>query len=541
MAFSCRHPWKVASVVGAAAAGAVLVLVTRGSQFLPPFNEGSAQVNLILPPSVSVDTGDAFAKRLERIVGEVPGVADFGRKTGRAEGDEHTHGVNISEVIVTFDPESGRTREDVLADIRARLAEEFPGVATAVEQPLAHLLSHLLSGVNAQVAIKVFGPDLPTLREFAGEIEAAIRPIRGVTDLFVEPQVLVREAAVRLRREDLARRGLTAEQVAEVVDLGLEGEEVSRLVVGQIPHPIVMRLRPEDRADLGSLRDLPLRSPSGERVLLSEVADVDWSFTPNNLNRENLSRRIVVQHNVQERSLGEVVEDVERALAPIRARLATRPGTSLKISGQFEAQREAERRLVLLSLLALAAMFAILLGHYRSANLAAQVLASIPMALIGGVAALVLTGQVVSVAALVGLVALSGIAARNCILLVDHYLHLVREENAPFGVEMVLRAGKERLVPVLMTALCTGIALVPIALTPGEPGRELLYPVATVILGGLVSSTLLDILVTPGLFLALGRRAAAAHGARREPRDRIAEELVEEAAGDGAHVAPPTR
>jgi Cu/Ag efflux pump CusA len=258
------------------------------------------------------------------------------------------------------------------------------------------------------------------------------------------------------------------------------------------------------------------------------------------VNRENASRRVVVQHNVAGRSLGEVVADVERALEPVRARLAGMPGYSIRLSGQFEAQREAERRIVLLSLLSFAAMLFLLWGHYRSLNLAAQVMTSIPMAMIGAVAVVVATGQTVSIAVLVGLVALAGIAARNSILLLDHYLHLVRAERQPFSVATIVRAGQERAIPVLMTALATGIALVPIALTPDEAGRELLYPVATVILGGLVSSTILDLLVHPGLFLAVGRRAALAHAGRHEPRDRAEEALIEDLGPEGSALVGPS-
>jgi CzcA family heavy metal efflux pump len=527
MDLSCRQPWRISAVVGALAVASLFVLGTRGSQFLPPFNEGTAQINLILPPGASLDTSDEFGSRLERVIADVPGVAGLGRKTGRGEGDEHAEGVNTSEVIVTFDPRADRSREEIIGDMRDRIAEEFPGVASAVEQPLAHLLSHLLSGVNAQVAIKVFGPDLEVLRQIATEIEAAVKGVDGVKDLIVEPQVLMRQVDVRPRREDIARRGLTVERIAELVELALEGGELSRMVVGQVAYPIVLRLRAEDRSDLDRIEELALHEPEGGRVVLSEVADVELTWTPNNINRENVSRRIVVSHNVQGRSLGEVVRDVERALGPVREGLAGRPGYSIRLSGQFEAQQEARQRLALLSALALATMFFILVGHYRSLNLAWQVMAKIPMAGIGAVLFIVATGQTVSIATIVGLIALAGIAARNSILLIDHYLHVMREERMPFGREMVLQAGKERLVPVLMTALCAGIALVPIVLTPDRPGRELLYPVATAILGGLISSTLLDIIVTPGLFLAFGRRAAEAHVAHREPRDRVEEDLLE--------------
>jgi Cu/Ag efflux pump CusA len=445
--------------------------------------------------------------------------------------------VNTTEVIVSFDPASGRSREETIADIRSRLAAEFPGAASEVEQPLAHLLTHLLSGVNAQVAIKVFGPDLDRLREVANEVREAVQSIPGVVDLYVEPQVLVRQVEVVPRRADLAARGVPVERVARTVELGLEGAEVSRLSVGSVAYPIVLRLAERDRGDLPALRDLPIEAAGGGTIRLSEVADVGTTWTPNDVNRESASRRVVVQHNVQGRALGDVVRDVERALEPIRRELAATPGYTIRLSGQFEAQQEASRRLVWLSAFAFAAMFFILFAHYRSFNLALQVMASIPMAMIGAVAYVVATRQTVSIAVLVGLISLAGIAARNGILLIDHYLHVLREQGLPFGVPMILLAGKERLIPVLMTALCTGIALVPIALSPDKPGRELLFPVATVIVGGLLSSTLLDILVRPGLFLVFGRRAAMAHVAHRERRDRVAEELAEELAGHGGAPA----
>jgi len=537
MAFSCAHPWGVVAVTGALAAAGVLVLATRGSEFLPPFNEGSAQVVMSLPPGASLETADAFGRRLENLLMEIPGIASVGRTTGRGEGDEHAEPVSLSHGTVAFDPDSGRSRQEVIGDIRRRLAEEFPGVPTEVEQPLAHLLSHMLSGVNAQVAIKIYGPDLQRLRELAQQAQGAIEGVPGVVDLYVEPQVLVRRVEVRPRRDDLARRALTVEDLTLTVEHALEGGEIDRLLVGQISIPVVLRLRSEDRSDLTRIGRLFVTGAGGASALVEEVADVVLSWTPTTVKREGVSRRIVVQHNVQGRSLGEVVADVDKALEPMRSRLEA--GYSIRIAGQFEAQQEAAKRIVLLSAFALLAMFFILYTHYHSANLALQVLASIPMAIIGAVVAVVVTGQTVSIAVLVGVVSLAGIAARNCILLVDHYLHLMREEGRPFSVETILRAGKERLVPVLMTALTAGIALVPIALTPDQPGRELVYPVATVILGGLVSSTLLDLLVTPGLFLVLGRRAVERHRLHRPGRDRVEIELIEDLGLSGPPPSAP--
>ena len=526
--FSMTHAMPILSMLICTVLIGIFVLATRGSQFLPSFNEGTAQINMFLPPESGLKTSDEFGRRLEQVLMAVKGVKNVGRRTGRAEGDEHAEGVNATEAIITLDPGSGRSREEILDEIRHKLADEFPGIATGVDQPLAHLLSHLLSGVNAQVAIKVYGPDLHVLRRTAQEIEAALKPIAGVTDLYTQPLVLIDKIAVEPRREQLAQAGLTVKDVAEVFELGGGGEEISRMSVGQVSFPIIVRLAEKDRQNLDSWRNLHLRGASGERVVLSDVAEVKLVKTPNNISRENVSRRAVVQHNVAGRSLGEVVADVEKALEPIRRKLAATPGYSIRVSGQFEAQAEATRLITILSAISLAAMFLILFMHFRSINLSLQVLLSIPMAFVGAVAYIVLSGQTMSVATLVGLISLGGIAARNAILLLDHYLHLMREEKQSFSQEMIIRAGQERMVPVLMTALCSGIALVPLALSPDQPGREILYPVATVIIGGLISSTLLDFLVTPGVFWTFGRRDAERIAATPHHLDKAAEEIARE-------------
>ena len=517
--FSMKHPIGIAATVGSLTVVGLLILATTGSEFLPPFNEGSAQVNLVLPAGTSLETSDAFGRRLERVVLDVDGVAHVGRRTGRAEGDEHTMDVNVTEMIVSFDPDSPRTRAEVLHDIRDGIAQEFPGVPASSEQPLAHLLSHLLSGVTAQVAIKVEGPDLAVLQGIAKSIEQAVGSVDGVTDLMVQQTKLTARIEVQPRRADLGRHGLRVSDIAETVELALEGEEVSRLIKGEFSYPIIVRLRPEDRRDLHALGALRVRGRDGRTLALEDVADVKEGYTVNFVKRENQTRLIAVQHNVEGRSLGEVVTDVEKALEPIRAKLP--PGYALRVSGQFEAQEQATRIITLLSLVSLLIMFLVLFAHFRSVNLTLQVLLNIPAAFLGAVAMIIITGQTLSVATLVGLVALGGIASRNGILLIDHYLHLMREEGAGFSPEMIVRAGRERIVPVLMTALTSGVALVPLVLSPGEPGRELLYPVASAIVGGLLSSTLLDVLLTPGVFLVFGRKAAEAHLAHYDPQ-RIA-------------------
>lgn len=497
--FSIRNSTAIlaVSVIVLVAAGAWVS--TLGRTFLPPFDEGAAQVNLLLPPDTGLATSDAYGRRLEQVVGSIDGVASIARRTGRATGDEHAMPVSVNEAIVQFDPASTRSRDEILEEIRDRLEHEFPGVATATEQPLAHLLSHLLSGVTAQVAIKISGPDLVVLREAAKEVEQAISGIDGVRDLYVEPQVLIDQVLVRPNRSVLAREGIDVVEVAETVELAMGAEEVSRFQVGRITYPIKVSLQEEDRGNLDAIGALYLRRDSGGLARLEDVAQVALTKTPNNIQRENVQRRIVVQHNVAGRALNEVVADVERALQPIRDRLAATPGYGVRVSGQFEAQQAATRAISLLGAAALVLMVVILFSHFRSLRIALLVLATRPFALVGGAVLLAATGQDLSVAALVGFIALLGIASRNAILLVDHALHLMRDDGAQFDEALLVRAGQERIVPVLMTALTSGIGLLPLALSAGEPGREILYPVATVILGGLVTNTMLDFLVVPGL------------------------------------------
>ncbi|MCK6474423.1 MAG: efflux RND transporter permease subunit [Planctomycetes bacterium] len=536
--FSIKYLMHLIAALGALVLVCLALFASRGSSFLPEFNEGSAQVNLVLPPDTSLETSNEFGLRLEKVLMEIDGIQHVGRRTGRAAGDEHAMPVSLTETIVTFDQASPRPRNEIIEEIRERLAHEFPGVAASTEQPIAHLLSHLLSGVTAQVAIKIYGPDLDQLRRTAKEVETAIKKVDGVRDLYIEPQILIDQVEVRPYREALARFGLNVEDVANTVELAMGGEEVSRMQEGQVSYPITVRLKQENRRTPDDLKNLYLRKGKSEKILLSDVADVRISKTPNLINRENMQRRVVVQHNVGGRSLGEVVADVQAELAPIMSELAAKPGYSIRISGQFEAQEEATRMIFALSFASLAAMFLILFLHFRSANLAIQVLVSLPMAFVGAVGYVVLSGQVLSIATLVGLIALGGIAARNGILLLDHYLHLMQEEGQPFSTEMIVRAGQERMVPVLMTALCSGIGLVPLALTPDQPGREILYPVATVIIGGLLSSTLLDFLVRPGLFWTFGRKEAERLAKEYEPSEEDATALKRILA-KGVPPAPP--
>lgn len=500
---------RVWAIVVSLAVVAGVVLATRPRQFLPAFNEGAAQVNLILPAETTLEESDRYGRRLEEVLVGIRGVKSVGRRTGRAEGDEHVDGPNVTEAVVTFDEGAGRRREELIEEMRAAIARELPGPAASVEQPLAHLLSHLLSGVNAQVAVKVYGDDLEVLRRATADIAGALQSVPGVRDLYAEPHTLVEDVEVRPDERLCAASGVAPDDVKETVEIALAGETWGE------GRPVAVRLRGPGSPGLDAVRDLPVRAAGGALLRVRDVASVATGRVRTQVLRENGVRRAAVQFNVAGRPIDATVADAARVLAPIRDRLAA-SGCTLVLSGQFEAQQSAARRIAVFAALALAAMAALLFAHFRSANLALQALLAIPAAVAGGAAAVVLTRQPVSVATLVGLVSLGGIATRNAILLLDHYLHLMRDEGVPFGPDLLLRAGRERMVPVLMTALCTGIGLVPLALAPDQPGRELLYPVATVILGGLASATLFEFLLTPALFWLFGRSPAERLAARRD-------------------------
>jgi len=515
---SVRYPAPILIAVAAAVAVSVGVVTQLGRDFLPPFNEGCVQVNVLLPPGTSLDTSNAIAGMVDERIKKVKGVLNFGRRTGRAELDEHAEGVNASEIIISFDAHSGRGREEVLEELREELTQ-VPGVVVSVEQPLAHLISHMLSGVKAQVGIKLYGDDLDVLRRTAEQMKASIADVPGVKDLMVEQQVEIPQLQIKLKRDKLMQYGLTADEINEFIETAMNGKTVSEIVQGERKFDLVVRLDDPYRVDVDALRRLSINLKAGGRVPLETVADVVQGSGPNTINRENVRRRIIIQCNTAGRDLNGVVLDIQKRLAPIQAALPT--GYFLEYGGQFESQQQATRMIGVLSLVSLAGMFLALYTLFRSTNLALQVLAALPMAAIGSVAALVLTHQSLTVASMVGFISLSGIASRNGILLIAHYLHLVRHEGERFTPEMVERAGRERVAPMLMTALTAGIALVPLVLAAGEPGKEILYPVATVILGGLISSTLLDFFVHPALFWCFGRAQAEKEMAAAE-RDELA-------------------
>lgn len=503
--FSLAFPGLNLTMTLIAVALAGLFVVNLERDFLPPFNEGSIQLNVVLPPGTSLATSNSINRTVEQRLLEIPDIDSFVRRTGRAELDEHAEGVNMSEYILELDPDSPRGREAQLEEIREAMAE-IPGIVTAVEQPIAHLISHMLSGVKAQIGIKIYGDDLDVLRRKAGQMKSAISKVPGVTDLMVEPQVIIPQLRIELDHDRLLLNGLTANDVNEFIETAMNGQVVSEVLIGQRQFDLLIRLDERHRENIGRLRRLTIELPDGGKIPLESVARIYESGGPNTVNRENVRRRIVLQCNVSERGVVDVVEEIQTAVAPIVDSLDE--GYFVEFGGQFESQQSATRIIGLLFLVSMIGVFLVLFTMFRSVNLSLQVMAALPMAFIGSVVALVLTGQTLTVASMVGFISLAGIASRNGILLLNHYLHLVEHEGEDWTKQMIVRAGLERLAPVLMTALTSGIGLVPLVLSAGQPGKEILYPVATVILGGLVSSTLLDFFVHPALFWLFGLKEA---------------------------------
>ncbi|OAN55966.1 multidrug transporter AcrB [Paramagnetospirillum marisnigri] len=498
--WSFAHPRKViipAVILVAVAAASVPFL---GRTFLPPFNEGTVTVNLLLPPGTSLSESNRIGSIAERLILGVPEVLSTGRRTGRAELDEHAEGVHYTEIDVDLKP-SRRGREAILADLRSQMAR-IPGVNVNIGQPISHRLDHLLSGVRAEIAVKIFGDDLDTLRSLAEEARGRMAGVAGITDLQVEKQVLIPQLQLRLDRAEAKKYGLTLDQLTETLEAALNGKTVSQVREGQRSFNVVLRLAEDWRSHTADFGQILVDTPAG-KVPLALLAEVVETKGPNVIHRDNMQRRIVVLANTQGRDMAAIIADVQTQLAAIKLP----QGAYISYEGQFKSQQEAARLIALLALASLSGVFLVLYSHFGSARLALVIMGNIPMALVGSVAAIWLTDQTMSVASLVGFVTLSGIAARNGIMKVSHYLHLMRNEGESFGPDMVLRGSLERLTPVLMTALVAALALVPLVVAGGEPGKEILHPVAVVIFGGLMSSTILDTILTPVVFLAVARKA----------------------------------
>lgn len=488
----------VVALIAAGVMAAIALAAQLPRAFLPAFNEGTILVSVIYNPGISLAESDRLGRIAETLVMDIDEVESVGRRTGRAELDEHAEGVHVSEIDIDL-RRSDRSREQVYAEIRSQLSV-LPATI-GIGQPISHRLDHMLSGVRAQIALKIFGEDLDRLRTLAASMRQRLANVSGLVDLQVEKQVLIPQLQVVPDYGRAALYGVTPPELTTTLADLTNGRTVSQIIEGNRRFDVVMRLSDEDRSTAG-LGEALVSTPRGY-VPLKRLADVKESEGPNQILRENQQRRIIVSANGDgERDMAAIVADIRRIIEDVEMP----PGYIVRLEGQFQAQEEATRTIGLLSIISLALIFLVLYSRYSSGMLAAIVLTNIPLGLIGSVAALWIAGLPFSVASLIGFITLAGISARNGILKVSHYINLALYEGESFGKSLVVRGSLERMAPVLMTAVSAGLALVPLIIAADEPGREILHPLAVTIFGGLISATLIDAVLTPLLFLKFGRR-----------------------------------
>lgn len=551
--FTLRHAYAILAIVSVLVVLSITSIVWMGGEFLPAFNEGTLTINVQTEPGTSLSESNRVARQIESLLLDVPEVLSVSRRTGRAELDEHAEGVNSSEIDVRLlrheQPKpgrfygalrlvpivhlwgvdyQGRSREQVLADVRDKVAS-VPGVKVNIGQPISHRLDHIMSGVRAQIAVKIFGPDLRELRIVAQEVQEQMANIKGVVDLLVEPQMEISQLRLRVKHLEAARYGLSPGDIAEMLETAYKGRTVSQIMDDDRYFDMVVWFDEASRSDPDEINKTILDTPSGRKIAIGDVAEILDTTGPNTLNRENVQRRIAVSCNVQGRDLASVVHDIKRSLTPLEDSLHELPGDyRMELGGQFEAQQQANLRLAVLGSFAVFGVFLLLCKALQSWIAALQVLANIPLAAMGSVIALLLTNwpewdalqsaqwwqwpriwieaTSLSVAHWVGFITLIGIVSRNGIMMISHYIHLMKYEGERFDEKMIIRGSLERLAPVMMTAMTSFIGLLPLLFGNGQTGKEILYPLAVVVFGGMLASTILDQIVTPALFFKFGGR-----------------------------------
>ena len=489
--------YAFASVIVAAAS-----VPFMASSFLPPFNEGTLLIGLRLNPGVSLSESAGVASQAEKLVRQVPEVTYVGRRSGRAELDEHAEGVHVSELDVGFKPagDLDRSMAEIQADIRSRLVN-LPA-AIAIGQPISHRIDHMLSGVRSQIAFKIFGDDLDVLRSQADLLRSKLAGIEGLVDLEIEKQVLAPQIKVRIDYDKAAQYGVSTSQIMATLQGMVEGERLSQIIEGNRRFALVIKL-PDSARNLEGLADILIDTPNG-KIPLSKIASIEDGDGPNQISRDGGKRRIVLSANASKRALSDIVADIRAVISN-----QTLPeGYFITLDGQFKAQEEASKVIGLLSIGSFLLMFAVLNNRYKSMRLSLMIMSNIPLAMVGAVIGLWISGQPLSIAALIGFITLAGISVRNGILKISHYLNLMQSEGELFSLAMIIRGSIERLSPVLMTALVTAFALAPLLFEAERPGTEILHPVAVVIFSGLISSTLLDTFLTPVMFWLYGKKAS---------------------------------
>jgi len=494
------HPHVITASSAALLVLAAFAATQMGTGFLPEFHEGSLTVQANTLPGTSLAKSDEIGRRVEQILLSQPEVVATARRTGRAELDEHVQGVEAAEIDVGL-RDTTRPRAELLADLR-RGFSTLPGTNVTIGQPISHRIDHMLSGTRANIAVKVFGDDLATLRRLGEHVRDAMSGVQGVVDLSLEQQMDVPFVRFVLNRSAIARYGLRADDVAEAIEASFAGATVGRIFDRGAAFDLVVKFDQSSSADFERIADLPIDTPGGAPVPIRLLADVRREEGANMILRENVQRRIVISANVAGRDLGRVIDDLQAAVAQAVPMPA---GYRVEYGGQFESQQSASRRLLVLGIGVVAGLFMLLVLAFGKARDAILVMVNLPLALIGGVAGVFLAGGVLSVASMIGFITLFGIATRNGIMLVSHIQHLMTEEGVTDFRAAVERGAHERLVPILMTAMAAGLALIPLALGGGKSGSEIQTPMAIVILCGLTTSTLLNMLVVPALYLRYAR------------------------------------
>lgn len=490
------RPTLVIGISVALLVAAVAATTRFGTAFLPEFHEGSLTISVNTLPGTALDKSNEIGTRVEQILLAQPEVVATARRTGRAELDEHVQGVEAAEIDVGL-RESTRPREELLAELR-RSFTGLPGTNVAIGQPISHRIDHMLSGTRANIAVKIVGDDLVTLRRLGESVRAVVQGIDGAADVSLEQQTDIPFVRFILNRPAVARYGLKVQDVADAIETSFAGTTVGRVFDRGVAFDLVVKLDPTSAVDFERIADLPIHTPTGETVPIRVVADVRRETGANMILRENVQRRIVVSSNVAGRDLGGVVADIQQAVGE---QVAMPSGYHVEYGGQFESQQSATERLLVLGGVAIAGVFVMLVLAFGRARDALLVMVNLPLALLGGVVGVFLAGGVLSVASMIGFITLFGIATRNGIMLVSHIRHLMEEEGVTNLREAVERGARERLVPILMTAMAAGLALIPLALAAGESGSEIQTPMAIVILCGLITSTLLNMFVVPTLYL----------------------------------------
>jgi Cu/Ag efflux pump CusA len=479
----------------------VFVFFTFGRDFLPPFNEGSMTVNVITVPGISLDESKKIGKKAEHLLLSLPEIEKVGRRTGRGELAEHTFGVNVSEIDVPFTLDE-RSRDEFLAEVR-HILSDLPGVSIEVGAPITHRINHMLSGSQAGIAIKIFGTDLSLLYKIGSKIKDEIALVEGIGDLTIEPQVEVPQIRIIPNRTMLAKYGIHINEIHEFISNAFAGVKVSDVFEDEKAFDLVLRFRDEDRNNMNAIRNALIDTHDGKKIPLYYVADIQSSSGPNTISRENVQRKLVVSVNSAGRDLGSLIEDIRGI---VDDKISLPENYRIEYGGQFKSAASATRILTITSLMAIFVIFILLFQEFKNSQLAGIILLNLPLSLIGGVAAILLTTRVVSIPGIIGFITLFGIATRNGILLISRYQSLIGQGKSVS--ETVIQGSIDRLSPILMTALTAALSLLPLAISGDKSGNEIQSPMAIVILGGLLSSTLLNIYVVPVVYSIIQTKKA---------------------------------